>query len=105
MGIYKTKIGSGDPIGRFDMKNTGFNRGRWDPLMREDGDRYYGRHTFKTEPGYTLKDWAFQTASWNLVPISSIGILNSRRFPSKYSASCFSACSMTALLAGTKARW
>ena len=66
MGDNGRKIGSGVPVERFDQKNTGFNRARWDPVMNEDGKRYYGPHTFKNKPGYTLKDWAFQCSAWNL---------------------------------------
>jgi len=62
----KKKIGYGEPVGRFDQKNTGFNRARWDPVMEKDGKRYYGPHTFNNEPGNTLKDWAFLCGTWNL---------------------------------------
>ena len=61
----RKKIGSGE-VGRFDQKNIIFNRTSWDPLVKKDGQRYYGPHVFGDKPGYSLKDWSFSQAAWNL---------------------------------------
>jgi len=62
-------IGSGD-AGRFDQRNTMFNRPR-DPHrsnaeILEMGRKHYGVRHFKEDEGYTLLDWAFAMGSWYL---------------------------------------
>ena len=62
----KRKIGAGDAP-RFDQRYTIYNRATWDPSMQEDRHKsYYGNHVFGDRSGYTLEDWAFAMACWNL---------------------------------------
>ena len=62
-------IGSGS-VGRFDQRDTMFNRPR-DPHRSDAeilalGKKHYGVRTFKDDEGYTLLDWAFAMGSWYL---------------------------------------
>ena len=62
-------IGSGS-VGRFDQRNTMFNRPR-DPHRSDAGilalgKKHYGVRIFKDDEGYTLLDWAFAMGSWYL---------------------------------------
>ena len=63
------RIGSGE-AGRFDQRNTMFNRPR--DLERstaeilEMGRKHYGVRNFKDDDGYTMLDWAFAMGSWYL---------------------------------------
>jgi epoxyqueuosine reductase len=65
MANSKKKIGSGDAA-RFDQRNTIYNRTTWDPAMEENGQKWYGARVFEDRSGYTLEDWAFAMAAWNL---------------------------------------
>ena len=63
------KIGAGE-VGRFDQRNTMFNRPR-DPEkssaeILDLGRRHYGVRNFKDDDGYTMLDWAFAMGSWYL---------------------------------------
>jgi epoxyqueuosine reductase len=63
------KIGTGE-VGRFDQRNTMFNRPRdperSSPEILEMGKKHYGVHSFKDKEGYTMLDWAFAMGSWYL---------------------------------------
>jgi reductive dehalogenase len=66
---HRQKIGAGD-VGRFDQRNTMFNRPR-DPHCSSAeilamGKKHYGARRFKDDEGYTLLDWAFAMGSWYL---------------------------------------
>lgn len=61
----KRKIGSGDAP-RFDQRHTIYMRTTWDPFLLDYRQKWYGDHVFGDRPGYTLKDWAFAHACWNL---------------------------------------
>ncbi len=65
MANGKRKIGSGDAA-RFDQRNTIYNRTTWDPALEEIRQKWYGEHVFDDRTGYTLEDWAFAQAAWNL---------------------------------------
>lgn len=58
------KIGLGEAE-RFDERNNAGSRARWDPVLLEAGNKYYGKHTFANSPR-DLKDWCFAHAAWNL---------------------------------------
>lgn len=68
-GHKKREIGSGD-VGRFDQRNTMFSRPRdrerSSPEILEMGRKHYGVRSFKKDPGYTLRDWAFAMGGWYL---------------------------------------
>ncbi|MBW2115055.1 MAG: hypothetical protein JRH04_09435, partial [Deltaproteobacteria bacterium] len=63
------KIGTGE-VGRFDQRNTMFNRPRdherSSAEILEMGKKHYGVHDFKDNEGYTMLDWAFAMGSWYL---------------------------------------
>jgi len=63
------KIGAGQ-AGRFDQRYTMFSRPRdtegADPEMIELGRKHYGVRNFKTDPGYTVSEWAFAMGCWYL---------------------------------------
>lgn len=65
MANSRKKIGSGDAA-RFDQRNTIYNRTTWDPAMEENGQKWYGARVFEDRSGYTMEDWAFAMAAWNL---------------------------------------
>jgi epoxyqueuosine reductase len=63
------KIGAGE-VGRFDQRDTMFNRPR-DPErsgaeILEMGRKHYGVRNFGDDEGYTALDWAFAMGSWYL---------------------------------------
>ena len=62
-------IGTGE-VGRFDQRNTMFNRPRdrekSNAEMLELGRKHYGMRDFKDDEGYTMLDWAFAMGSWYL---------------------------------------
>jgi reductive dehalogenase len=51
-------------VERFDQKYVMYNRVRWDPEVKELGDKMYGILPPKEKVGYTLTDRALQNASW-----------------------------------------
>lgn len=61
------RIGAGE-VGRFDQRNTMFSRvrdtERSDPSLLEMGRAFYGEPNLGDRTGYTLKDWALNTAAW-----------------------------------------
>ena len=63
------KIGTGE-VGRFDQRNTMFNRPRdhesSSAEILEMGRKHYGMRNFKDDEGYTMLDWAFAMGSWYL---------------------------------------
>jgi len=69
MTKQRKKIGSGE-VGRFDQRNTMFNRPRdherSSAEILEMGKKHYGVHAFKDKEGYTMLDWAFAMGSWYL---------------------------------------
>jgi epoxyqueuosine reductase len=69
MKKHKQKIGSGE-VGRFDQRNTMFNRPRDSEMssaeILEMGRKHYGVRNFRDDEGYTLLDWAFAMGSWYL---------------------------------------
>ncbi|MBW1910354.1 MAG: reductive dehalogenase [Deltaproteobacteria bacterium] len=68
-GNRNRKIGTGE-VGRFDQRNTMFNRPRdherSSAEILEMGKKHYGVHNFKDDEGYTMLDWAFAMGSWYL---------------------------------------
>jgi epoxyqueuosine reductase len=63
----KRKIGAGE-VGRFDQRNTTFNRSidkeRSTPDLLEIGKKHYGVRHFRDKAGYTMKDWALSMGAW-----------------------------------------
>lgn len=64
MGKPVPKIGSGDAE-RFDHKYIMYRRALWDKTVEDTSAGWYKPTEHKSsKPGYTLKEWALQCASW-----------------------------------------
>ena len=64
MGNAIPKIGSGDAE-RFDQKDIMYRRVLWDKSVEEASGGWYKPSNHNTDrPGYTLKEWSLQSASW-----------------------------------------